>query len=123
MYYEELTNSIIGCAIEVHKTLGPGLLESIYSKCLSDELQSRGINFVTETSLPVSYKGRNLEMGYRLDFIIEDKLILELKTVEKILPIHRAQLLTYLKISKLKLGLLLNFNSTVMKDGIVRLIL
>ena len=123
MYYEELTNSIIGCAIEVHKTLGPGLLENIYSKCLSDELQSRGINFVTETSLPVSYKGRNLEMGYRLDFIIEDKLILELKTVEKILPIHRAQLLTYLKISKLKLGLLLNFNSTVMKDGIVRLIL
>jgi GxxExxY protein len=118
-----LTEKIIGVAIEVHRQLGPGLLESAYEECLCFELKQAGIAFRRQVSLPVTYKSIQLDCGYRLDLLIENRLILELKTVERLLPIHEAQLLTYLKLSGLRTGLLLNFNSAVLKDGIRRLVL
>lgn len=118
----KLSNKIIGAAIEVHKTLGPGLLESAYEQCLCHELKLRGISFEREKQLPVVYKGFKLDCGYRLDVVIEDAILLELKSCEKIEPIHKAQLLTYLKLSGISLGLLLNFNVPVMRDGIVRIV-
>ena len=118
----KLSNKIIGAAIEVHKTLGPGLLESAYEQCLCHELKIRGISFEREKQLPVVYKGLKLDSGYRLDVVIEDAILLELKSCEKIEPIHRAQLLTYLKLSGISLGLILNFNVPVMRDGIVRIV-
>lgn len=123
--YPELTGlseRIIGCCIEVHKQLGPGLLESIYGTCLIREFQLQKIGFRKEVSIPINYKGINLETGYRLDFIIEDSIALELKSVETVLPIHKMQVLTYLKITGLKLGLLINFNVPVLKQGINRVI-
>ena len=122
MDINQLSSKIIGAAIEVHKHLGPGLLESAYEECLCHELGIRGIKFDRQKPLPVEYKGRKLDCGYRLDILVEDMIILELKSCEKIEPIHKAQLLTYLKLSGLKLGLLLNFNTEVMKDGIVRVV-
>ena len=118
-----LTEKIIGFAIEVHRQLGPGLLESAYEECLCFELKQAGITFRRQVALPVTYKSIQLDCGYRLDLVIESQLILELKTVERLLPIHEAQLLTYLKLSGIRTGLLLNFNTAVLKDGIRRLML
>jgi len=122
MDINELSSKIIGAAIEVHKKLGPGLLESVYEECICHELSLRGISFERQKPLPVVYKGKKLDCGYRLDIVVENAIILELKSCEKIEPIHRAQLLTYLKLSDLNLGLLLNFNTPVMRDGIVRIV-
>ena len=122
MDINELTSKIIGAAIEVHKNLGPGLLESAYEECLCHELNLRGFSFEKQKPLAVKYKGLKLDCGYRLDVVVENLVILELKSCEKIEPIHKAQLLTYLKLTGLNLGLLLNFNVTVMRKGIVRVV-
>jgi GxxExxY protein len=122
MDINQLSSKVIGAAIEVHKALGPGLLESTYQKCLSHELRLHGISCEDEKPLPLVYKGEKLECGYRLDIVVENTIILELKSCEKLEPIHKAQLLTYLKLSGLKLGLLLNFNVPLMRDGIVRVV-
>lgn len=118
---DPFTGKIIGCAIEVHRHLGPGLLESTYQQCLARELSLNGIGFKLEQPLPVEYKGIRLECGYRVDILIEDQLIVELKAVEKIAAIHKAQLLTYMRLAKIETGLILNFNVTRLKDGIHRL--
>jgi len=117
-----LSSKIIGAAIEVHKALGPGLLESAYEECLCHELHLRGLSFERQIPLPIVYKGVKLDCGYRLDIIVENAIILELKSCEKIEPIHQAQLLTYLKLTGHNLGLLLNFNTPIMRDGIVRIV-
>ena len=117
---EKLTETIIGAAIEVHKELGPGLLESSYEAALAQELSLRGLHFERQKGMPVNYKGVLLEVGYRLDFLIEDRVIVELKAVEKVHPIHEAQLITYLKHSNKRIGLLINFNVMLLKDGITR---
>lgn len=113
----------IGCAIEVHRTLGPGLLESTYEQCLGHELDQAGIPHVRQVPLPLTYKGSHLNHRYRLDLVIAETLILEIKAIDQIHPIHEAQLLTYLSLSRLPIGLILNFNSVALKDGIRRLIL
>jgi len=123
MNEDELSNTIIGAAIEVHRHLGPGLLETAYHQCLTYELSLRKIAFETEKSVPVEYKGVRLDCGYRLDFLVENKVVLELKAVDRLLPIHDAQMLTYLKLTGCKLGLILNFNVPVLKDGIKRVAL
>ena len=122
MDLNELSSQIICSTIEVHKALGPGLLESAYEQCLSHELGLRNIHFESQAPLPVSYKEIELDCGYRLDILVEGRIIVELKSCERIEPIHHAQLLTYLRLSNLKLGLLLNFNVPVMKDGINRIV-
>ena len=122
MDINKLSSKIIGAAIEVHKTLGPGLLESAYEQCLCHELNLLGLSFERQKPLPVEYKGKRLDCGYRLDVVVENAIILELKSCEKIEPIHKAQLLTYLKLSGLHLGLILNFNVPLMRDGIVRIV-
>ena len=122
MSLNEITARVIGAAIEVHIALGPGLLESAYEECLSQELQLRGISFERQKPLPVKYKGARLDCGYRLDMVVEDRVILELKACDSIEEIHKAQILTYLRLSGLKLGLILNFNVPVMKEGIVRVV-
>ena len=119
----DLTGKVIGAAIEVHTALGPGLLESAYEKCLCKEFKLRNICYVTQKELPLSYKGEDVDCGYRLDFIVEDRLILELKACDRLQPVHEAQLLTYLKLTNLNVGLLINFNVSVLKDGIKRLML
>ena len=118
----QITHQVIGSCIEVHKKLGPGLLESTYEECLCHELNLVGLKFSRQKSLPVVYKGIRLDCGYRLDLVIENRLILELKAVEKVMPIHEAQLLTYLKLSGLSLGLLINFNVCYLRDGIKRMV-
>ena len=118
-----LTEKIIGAAIEVHRELGPGLLESAYEECLCHELSLLKLHFQRQVPLPVIYKEIKLDCDYRLDIIVEQSVVVELKTVEKLLPIHQAQLLTYLKPGGYHTGLLLNFNSAVLKDGIKRLVL
>jgi GxxExxY protein len=123
LYEKELTEQIIGAAIEVHRSLGPGLLESAYQACLAHELGLRKLSFECERSLPVKYKGVQLDCGYRLDFLVEDKVVVELKAVESVLPVHEAQLLTYLKLTGCRVGLLINFNVPVLKDGITRRVL
>ena len=120
---EELTESIISAAIEVHRNLGPGLLESAYEQCLCHELYLRGIKFQRQRSLPLEYKGIKLDCSYRLDILVEGQIVIELKTIEKILPVHQAQLLTYLKLLPAKVGLILNFREARLKDGICRLVL
>jgi len=120
---DDLSFNIIGAAIEVHRVLGPGLLESAYEESLCRELSLRNIAFERQVSLPVEYKGVQLDCGYRLDLVVARSVVVELKTVESLLPIHEAQLLTYLKLSRLKVGLLLNFNVALMKDGVKRLVL
>ncbi len=122
MDINQLSSKIIGAAIEVHKALGPGLLESSYQQCLSHELRLRGLACEDEKPLPLVYKGKKLDCGYKMDHVVENAIILELKSCEKLEPIHKAQLLTYLKLSGLKLGLLLNFNVPLMRDGIVRVV-
>jgi GxxExxY protein len=118
-----LTEKVIGCAIEVHRALGPGLLESTYEQCLAQELKLSGIIFEMQVSLPVEYKGVKLDCGYRIDFLIDERLILELKSTEKVTDIHKAQLLTYMKLARIKIGLLINFNVKLLKDGIQRFVL
>ena len=117
------TSGIIGAAIEVHRQLGPGLLESIYLECLCRELAIRGIRFIREVALPVIYKGLNLECGYRLDLLVNDEVVVELKSVEFVLPVHKAQLMTYLNLTGKKVGLLINFNVPVLTEGITRRVL
>ena len=119
--FREITEQVIGACIEIHRHLGPGLLESAYEECLCHELSVLGIHFERQKPLPVKYKTVNLACGYRLDLVIEHKIILELKAVESLLAIHEAQLLTYLKLSGLTLGLLINFNVPVLKNGIRRI--
>jgi GxxExxY protein len=121
MDINQLTGSVIGAAIEVHRLLGPGLLESIYEECLCHELTLQKIPFLRQKELFVEYKGIKLSCGYRIDLLIKDQVILELKSCDAIQPIHEAQLLTYLKLSGVKYGLLINFNTIYLKDGIKRL--
>lgn len=116
-----LTESVIGAAIEVHRHLGAGLLESAYENCLCHELYLRGLNFKRQVPLQINYKGTDVDAAYRLDMVVEDRIVLELKAIEVINPIHQAQLLTYLKLSGLKTGLLINFMVPVLKDGIKRI--
>ncbi len=123
LLHKELSDQVIGAAIEVHRQLGPGLLESAYQACLGHELSLRGILFVSQLDLPLTYKGVQLDVGYRIYLLVDDKIIVELKAVEKVLPIHEAQLLTYLRLLKKPVGLLLNFSVPVLKDGIIRRVL
>jgi GxxExxY protein len=118
-----LTEEIIGAAIEVHRALGPGLLESAYFACMCHELKLRGIAFEHERPLPVHYKGIDLECGYKIDILVEGVVVIELKAVEKIHPVHEAQLITYLRLGGWTVGLILNFNVSVLKDGIRRRVL
>lgn len=115
-----LTEQVIGAAIEVHRLLGPGLLESAYEECLAHELSLRKLAFERQKPLPVQYKGVRLDCGYRLDLVVEDRLVLELKAVEHLLPIHHAQVLTYLRLSGIKYGLLMNFHVPVLIEGLRR---
>ena len=117
------TSPIIGAAIEVHRQLGPGLLESAYEECLCHELHLRGLAFERQVNLPVSYKGLQLDCGYKIDMIVGGEVVVELKSVEKLLPVHEAQLLTYLRLSEKRVGLLINFNVPVLTRGIVRRVL
>ena len=122
LYEEKLTREIIGAAIEVHRELGPGLLESSYEVCLSRESELRGISFEFEKPLPSVYKGVRLDCGYRLDLLVAGAVIVEVKSVEALAPIHEAQLLTHLKLTGVKVGLLMNFNVVVLKAGLRRLV-
>ena len=123
LLHEQITEGVLGAAIEVHGTLGPGLLESAYEECLAHEFRLRKIEFQKQVALPLSYKEILLDCGYRMDFVVEAAVVVEIKCVERILPIHEAQLLTYLRLSRKRVGLLLNFNEPVLRDGIVRRIL
>jgi GxxExxY protein len=118
-----ITQSVIGAAIEVHRALGPDLLESAYEECLCFELDLRKVPYEKQKSLPVVYKGRTLDCGYRLDLLVEDAVVVEIKAIQELLPIHEAQVLTYLKLGGWKVGLLINFNVPLLKRGIKRLIL
>ncbi|OGU15932.1 MAG: GxxExxY protein [Geobacteraceae bacterium GWC2_53_11] len=122
MNIEELGNTVIGAAIKVHRTLGPGLLESAYQKCLDYELRKMGLRIECELTLPIQYEAVRIDAGYRIDMIVEELIIIENKTVERLLPIHEAQLLTYLKMRGCRLGYLLNWNVPMLKDGIKRLV-
>ena len=123
MEFDDLSNRVIGCAIEVHRQLGPGLLESAYEQCLAHELNRNGISFQLQHPQPVQYKDIRLDCGYRIDILVENELIVELKSVDEIKGIHQAQLLTYMKLSGVKIGLLVNFNVTKLKEGIKRFVL
>ena len=122
LFEQELTGEIIGAAIEVHRELGPGLLESSYEICLARELELRRISFEFEKPLPLEYKGVRLDCGYRLDLLVEGEVIVEIKAMDSLAPIHEAQLMSYLKLSGYRVGLLINFNVTVLKDGIRRIV-
>ncbi len=117
MEFDELSNIVIGCAIAVHRALVPGLLEPAYEQCLATELALSDIQFQVQTPLPLDYKGVRLDCGYRVDLFVEKQLIIELKVVEKFLPIHEAQILTYMKLANVSVGLLMNFNVELLKDG------
>jgi GxxExxY protein len=117
---EKLTEQIIGAAIEVHRHLGPGLLESAYQKCMVRELELRGLEVQYEVPLPIRYKGITVEPAYRMDLVVNELVVVELKAVDAFAPVHEAQLLTYLKLSGKKVGLMFNFQSPVLKDGIIR---
>ena len=121
-HVDQLAEAVIGAAIEVHRALGPGLLESAYEECLCSELKDRGITFERQVAVPVSYKTATLDCGYRLDLLVEKKIILELKAVERLEGIHLAQMLTYLRLSGLRVGYLINFNVRMLKDGIKRVV-
>jgi len=121
MHENEPTKIIIDLCIKIHKTLGPGLLESVYEEVLVYELKKLGILVARQVGIPVHYESVKLDIGFRADMIIEDKVILELKSVENVLPLHKKQLLTYLKLTNMKVGLLINFNESLMKNGIVRI--
>ena len=119
---EEIGRNIVHSAIKVHKVLGPGLLESVYQKCLAYELEKTGLSVACEVSIPVKYDKVNIDLGFRIDMLIDKVVLIENKTVDKIAPIHEAQLLTYLKLTNLKLGFLLNWNVVLMKHGIKRMV-
>ncbi|RJR20464.1 MAG: GxxExxY protein [Nitrospiraceae bacterium] len=121
--HKELTNRIIASAIEVHRTLGPGLLESAYEECFCHELYTQGISFERQKPLPLKYKEINLDCGYRMDIVVDNMVIVELKCVDKITVVHEAQVLTYLRLSHIKVGLIINFYTDVLKNGIKRLVL
>ena len=123
MEFDPLSNKVIGAAIEVHRTLGPGLLESIYEQALAYELHSSGISVQTQVALPVAYKAVKLDCGFRVDLLVENQLVVEIKSIEALALIHDAQLLTYLKLTENKVGLLINFNVPMLKQGIKRLVL
>jgi GxxExxY protein len=123
MQTDSLSAGVIGAAIEVHRALGPGLLESIYSTCLAIELEERGIRVQREVAIPVTYRGLRLEPSYRVDMIVENALVVEIKSATRIEPVFKAQLLTYMRLTDLRRGLLLNFGQTVLKDGITRMVL
>ncbi len=123
LLYKDLSGKIVDCAVKVHKQLGPGLLESAYEECLYQELMECGISSIKQVPMPLIYKGRKLELGYRLDLLVEDKVVIEVKSVECLNPVHTAQLMTYLKLSGCKIGLLINFNVTFLKEGIRRIIM
>lgn len=120
--FDALSHQVIGCAIEVHRQLGPGLLESAYRTCLAHEVSTAGLRCEVERPVPIRYKDVELECGFRMDLVVERELVVELKSVEALLPVHTAQLLTYLRLSGLHKGLLINFNSKVLRDGIRRLV-
>ena len=123
MEFDELSNRVIGCAIEVHRALGPGLLESAYEQCLAHELSLTGIPFHRQWPLPVAYKGTFVDCGYRVDLFVASKLIVELKSVEELQKIHEAQILTYMRLARAEVGLLINFNVELLKKGIRRFVL
>ncbi len=123
MRINELTERVISAAIEVHRALGPGLLESVYEECLCKELSLRDIPFIRQSGLPVLFKGSRLDCGYRIDLLVADTLVIEIKAVDEILPLHEAQLLTYMKLGGWKVGLLINFNVALLKQGIRRRVL
>ena len=123
MEFDKYSKQVIGCAIEVHKTLGPGLLESTYEQCLAHELGLAGLTFELQKSISVKYKNINLDCGYRIDLFVENSLIVELKSISKLQKIHEAQLLTYMKLANIKTGLLINFNELRLKDGLKRFVL
>ena len=118
--YEKIGKTILDCAFEVHKELGPGLMESVYEECLCEELRNRGLKVENQVFLPITYKGKKLEKSFRIDVLVEDIVVLELKSVEGIFPIYEAQLVTYMKLANKKLGFLINFNETLLKYGIRR---
>lgn len=120
MELNQITEIIIGCAIEVHKNLGPGLLESAYEECLAYELQNAGLNIQRQKAVPVVYKEIKLDCGYRIDILVENTVVIELKTVDAFNPVHEAQILTYMKFTEKKIGLLINFNVTLLKNGLKR---
>jgi len=122
MELNEISGAVVNAAMKVHSTIGPGLLENAYEVCLLHELKKRGVNVRSQVTLPVHYDGEVIDIGYRLDLLVEDKVIVELKAAEKLLPIHEAQLLSYLKLSNKQLGLLINFNVLHLKDGIKRMV-
>ncbi|HEY2392939.1 MAG TPA: GxxExxY protein [Candidatus Angelobacter sp.] len=121
--HEELTERIIGAAIEVHKALGPGLLEGVYEECLCHEFRLRELAFESQMLVPIIYKGVTLDCGYRLDLIVADTVILELKSIDRVLPIHEAQLLTYMRLLSKSVGFIINFNVPVLRNGIIRKVL
>ena len=123
MEFDPLSKRVIGCALEVHRALGPGLLESTYEQCLAEEFKLAGLDFRQQLPMLVVYKHLTLDCGYRLDFLVENQLVLELKSVESVLPIHQAQLLTYMKLAKVQTGLLINFNVVLLKNDIKRFVL
>ncbi|HSR87542.1 MAG TPA: GxxExxY protein [Pontiella sp.] len=120
MAINKLTENIIGAAMKVHSALGPGLLESAYQACLTHELEQQGVSVRSEVLLPVVYEGETIDAGYRVDLLVDEQVVVELKSVDKVLPIHEAQLITYLKLSNKKIGLLINFNVLHLRDGITR---
>lgn len=120
LLHGELTDQILAAAIEVHRTLGPGLLESVYEACLAHELHLRGLRCATQVPIPVEYKGIKLPIGFRLDMLVEDKVVVENKTVEALTNIDEAKLLTYLRMTGMRVGLLINYNVTLLKNGVVR---
>lgn len=121
--FSDLSHRVIGCAIEVHKYLGPGLLESAYQRCLAHELHLNDIPFITEAPLPIEYKGTRLDCGYRMDILVDNAIILELKSVDALHPIHEAQILSYMKLASLRYGFLINFNVPILKNGLKSFIL
>ena len=118
-----MSSRVIGCAIEVHKHLGPGLLESAYEQCLAHELRVADIPFRLQHAVPVEYKGVHLDCGYRIDVLVDEKIVVEIKSVDQLAPVHEAQLLTYMRLAGMSVGLLVNFNVRVLKDGIKRMVL
>jgi GxxExxY protein len=121
--YADLTHKVIGAAIEVHRELGPGLLESVYEACLVHELGLAGLSSLRQRDVPVIYKGVRIDVGFRLDVLVEGQVLVELKAIEKVLPVHEAQLLTYMKLTNAKVGLILNFNTKLLADGVTRRVL
>ena len=123
MKFEQLSKEIIGCAIEVHKNIGPGMLESAYEECLAYELKQKGLNFERQKPVAVHYKEIKLDCGYRIDLLVENQIVLELKSIESLSKIHTAQILTYMRFANIRKGLIINFNVTMLKNGIKRFVL